>query len=382
MSSYIDKLKKLKNYPILLLFFGFILIFSAIDILTADKDFSEYENKYLQTKPKLSIESLVSNEYSYKYEKYINEQFILRNKWIDLKSRIEFYLGKTENNGIVYGKSNYMFDKLQKVDEKQLDKNVDNIIKFLENYQDKNINFALAPSSYEILKDKLPYGLKLYNQRDMINSVYQRLEDNKAKTIDLVSALESHKDEYIYYKTDHHWTSLGAYYVYVEFMKSLGKDYVDINNLKANEIEGFLGTYFSKAKKFNSEFDKITYYDINIDIMIIKDKAYADIYDFEKFHTRDKYGAFLYGNNDLTIISNKSSVDKKDKSRILIFKDSYGNSFVPFLTYNYDEVFVVDLRFNSEKVSEIMSKYEFDDILVMYSAYNFIEDSNLVKLGY
>ncbi len=382
MNSYIDKLKKLKNYPMLLLFFGFILIFSAIDIFTADKEFSEFENKYLQAKPKLSLESLVNNEYSHKYEKYINEQFILRNKWIDLKSRIEFYIGKTENNGIVYGKNNFMFDKLQKVDEKQLDKNVDNIIKFLENYQDKNISFALAPSSYEVLKDKLPYGLKLYNQRDMINSIYQKLENNKVKTIDLVSALESHEEEYIYYKTDHHWTSLGAYYAYVEFMKSLDKGYVDINDLKANEVEGFLGTYFSKAKKFNSEFDKITYYDIDIDRMIIKDKEYTDIYDFEKFKTRDKYGAFLYGNNDLTIISNKSSVEKKDKSRILVIKDSYGNSFVPFLTYNYDEVFVVDLRFNSEKISEIMGKYEFDEILIMYSAFNFIEDSNLVKLGY
>lgn len=383
MSNYIVKLKKLKNYPILLLFFGFILIFSIVDIIMPDKDFSEFENKYLQEKPRLTFDSLYNNEYSQKYEKYINEQFVFRNKWIDLKSRIEFFMGKTENNGIVYGKNNYMFDKVQKINEKQLDKNVENIKKFLIKYNDKSIKFALAPNSYEILKDKLPYGLKLFNQRDMVNSVYAKLSENKnLEAINLIDALDLHRNEYIYYKTDHHWTNLGAYYAYVEFMESLGKDYIDINKLKANEIVGFLGTYFSKAKKFNSEFDKITYYDVNIDKMIIKDKEYADIYDYEKFITRDKYAAFLYGNNDLTIITNKDSVNKKDKSRILIFKDSFGNSFVPYLIYSYDEVYVLDLRFNSQKVSQIMEKYDFDDILIMYSASNFIDDSNLMKLDY
>jgi hypothetical protein len=383
MSNYIVKLKKLKNYPILLLFFGFILIFSAIDILMPDKDFSEFENKYLQQNPKLTFDSLYSNEYSQKYEKYINEQFTLRNKWIDLKSRFEFFMGKTENNSIVYGKNNYMFDKIQKINEQQLDKNVEHIKKFLDKYNDKSIKFALAPNSYEILKGKLPYGLKLFRQRDMINNVYAKLSEIKnVEIINFVDALDAHNNEYVYYKTDHHWTNLGAYYAYVEFMESLGKDYVDISNLKANEVEGFLGTYFSKAKKFNSEFDKITYYDVNIDKMIIKDKEYADIYDYEKFKTRDKYAAFLYGNNDLTIITNKDSVNKQDKSRILIIKDSFGNSFVPYLTYSYDEVYVLDLRFNSQKVSEIMGKYDFDDILIMYSTNNFIEDSNLMKLGY
>ncbi len=93
MNDFIIKLKKLKNYPILVIFFVFILIYSAMDILTPDIEFSEFENKYLQQKPKLTIDTLFNNEYTPKYEKYINEQFLLRNKWIDIKSRIEFYLG-------------------------------------------------------------------------------------------------------------------------------------------------------------------------------------------------------------------------------------------------------------------------------------------------
>mgnify|MGYP001063298536 FL=1 len=217
----------------------------------------------------------------------------------------------------------------------------------------------------------------------MINSVYAKLSESKnVEVLNFVNALSSHNNEYIYYKTDHHWTNLGSYYAYVEFMKTVGKDYVDINKLEAHEVEGFLGTYFSKAKKFNSDFDKITYYDVNVGKMSIADKEYSDIYDYGKFKTRDKYSALLYGNNDLTIITNKDSANKQNKSKILIFKDSFGNSFIPYLTYSYDEVYVLDLRFNSQKVSEIMEKYDFDDILIMYSANNFIDDVNIMKLGY
>ncbi len=383
MKDFIIKLKKLKNYPLILMFFTFIFAFTAIDIITPDKSFSEFENKYLQARPKFTLNSFYYNEYVPKYEKYINEQFVLRNKWIDLKSRVEYYMGKTENNSIIYGKDNYMFDKVQFINQKQLEKNIENIKKFVEMYQDENIRFALVPNSYEVLKEKLPYGLKLFNQSKMIDDVYSNFSKHKnIEFLNFVDLLSSHKNEYIYYKTDHHWTNLGAYYAYVEYMQNLGKEYVNINNLNAHEVEDFLGTYFSKAKKFNAESDKITYYDANVEKMSFGDKEYTDIYDYDKFDTRDKYAAFLYGNNDLTVISSKDSENKQDKSRILVIKDSFGNSFVPYLTYSYDEVYVLDLRSNSQKVSEIMQNYDFDDILIMYSANNFIDDINIIKLTY
>lgn len=380
MKKIMEKLKKLKHYPILLLFFIFIFSFTLIDLITPQTAFSEMENKYLQLRPKFTFNSFIKNEFVPKYEKYINEQFLLRNKWIDLKSRVEFYIGKTENNGIVYGKDDYLFDKMQTIDEKQLAKNTESIKTFIEKYNDKKINFALIPNSYEVLNNKLPYGLTLYNQSELINNVYDIYSQyDNVETIDILSTLKEHKDEYIYYKTDHHWTTLGAYYAYVQFMKNVDKPFVNIDDLVSNEVEFFLGTYYSKAKKFNSSFDTITYYNVDIDNMTIGDKKYTDIYDYEKFNVRDKYAAFLYGNNDLTVITNKASANKENKSKILVIKDSFGNSFVPYLTYSYDEVYVVDLRFNSEKLSDIMNKYDFDDILIMYSVNNFIDDINIVK---
>ena len=299
MKEFMTKFKKIKDYPIIVMFFSFIFILTIIDIILPDKSFSDFENKYLQTKPKFTLNSFFYNEYVPKYEKYINEQFVLRNKWIDLKSRVEYYIGKTENNGIVYGKDNYMFDKVQTINEKQLEKNFLSIKKFIEKYHNESIKFALIPSSYEILNEKLPYGLKLFDQSIIINKLYDEYSKyDNVKVLDFLNLLNSYDNEYIYYKTDHHWTTLGAYYAYVEYMKSVGKPYIDINELNAHEVEGFLGTYFSKAKKFNTELDKITYYDVNIDKMTFSGKEYSDIYDYEKFEVRDKYASFLYGNKD------------------------------------------------------------------------------------
>ncbi|QSX07078.1 hypothetical protein JYG23_06755 [Sedimentibacter sp. zth1] len=385
MKNYFNKIKKLKNYPLLLLFFTFILSFTIIDIISPDKEFSDLENKFLQMTPEFSYDKFVKNEYVPKYERYINEQFLFRNKWINLKSRSEFYLGKTENNGIVYGKDGYLLDKTQNINEKQLKRNIESIKKFIEMYSDANIKFALIPNSYEVLKEKLPLGLKLYNQAGLIENVYNEYSTyDNVTTLDFLSLMNEHENEYIYYKTDHHWTTLGAYYAYIDFMKSVDKQYVDVDDLKTNEVEFFLGTYYSKAKKFNAQFDDITYYDVEIANMLIGDKEYKDIYDYEKFNVRDKYAAFIYGNNDLTVIKNKGSLNKSEdkKTKVLIIKDSFGNSFVPYLTYNYDEVYVLDLRSNSKKVSEIMETCDFDDVLIMYSVNNFIDDVNLIRATY
>lgn len=385
MKNTLYKLKKLKNYPIIVLFFTFIFVLTFIDIITPQKEFSDLENKCLQMKPKFQYDAFVKNEFVPKYEKYINEQFVLRNKWIDLKSRAEIYIGKTENNGIVYGKDGYLFDKVQNINEKQLKKNIESINKFMEIYNKENITFALVPNSFEVFKEKVPLGLELYDQNNLINNVYSLYSKlDNVNTLDLLNLMDKHKNEYIYYRTDHHWTTLGAYYAYVDAMKSLEMPYANIENIKANDIDFFLGTYYSKAKKYNANYDSMIYYNVDILNMTIGDKIYKDIYDYSKFEERDKYAAFLYGNNDLTVIKSRSSEYKKDadKTKILVIKDSFGNSFAPFLTYSYDEIYVLDLRCNSKKVSEIMNSYDFNDVLILYSVNNFISDMNITKLTY
>ena len=380
-------MKKILKYPLTIIFSIFILAAFIFDIIKPDKKFSEFENKNLTQRPKFTWQSLVSNKYTQNYEKYINDQFVGRDTWINLKSISEMGLAKIENNGIVYGKDGYMFDKLNTPDMERLNKNMMYFQQFIEKYPDEHITVGIIPNSYEVLTDKVPMGLNNIDQTKYTNELFEKLEGNNLREIYFLEALKPHKDEYIYYKTDHHWTTLGAYYAYAEYVRSLSMNPVALEEIEDLSIyvDDFYGTYFNKSKHISAEADTITVYkDIPVESIEINGQRKDGLYDMYKFNTRDKYGAFLYGNNGQTVI--KSSVNKYHKegqtSKIMVIKDSYANSFVPFLMYNFDEIHIIDLRHFVPKMSLYLKENNFDEILLMYNFKNFSEDTNIPKLRY
>lgn len=384
-----NRLKELLKTPLIWCFALFILGYTAWDLLTPDKEKSDMENRYLQQKPTLTLKNLFAkgdNAYNQRYEKYINDQFVLRDDWITLKSRAETALGKIENNGIAYGKDGYLFEKVVSVDEENLQKNIQYVQEFLQMYPQQKTTLCIIPNAYTVLTDKLPAGFEniTVNQRDWINRIYQSQWPSNLSTLDITDALAEHSDEYIYYRTDHHWTTLGAYYAYAQLMQQLGQEPVALSELDGKTVENFYGTYFSKAKKFDAQADTITYYEIPDAGVTIDGKEQDGYYDFSKFEVRDKYAAFLRGNNGYTVIKSgvRTVEEGQEPSRILIIKDSYANSFAPFLLYNYDEVHVVDLRYLAGSLSQLINEGGFDEILLMYNFSNLVTDTNLYKLGY
>lgn len=369
-----------KKYGLLLTFVGLVSSISIIDMIKPHKSFSELENRVLSKAPTFKLKTFLSGEFNPKFEKYINDQFLFRDSWIDLKSKAEFALGKIENNGIIYGKDHYMFEKFDEIDEEILTKNIDCVKQFIEKY-DLPTTFALIPNSYMILSDKLPAGTSLINQYEYIDTIYQFLSDLSIHTLDLSDTLSRHASDYIYYRTDHHWTTYGAYLAYSDFVSSLGLSPIALEKLTPKEVSNFYGTYFSKTKLFNAVSDTITYYPLDVDLTI-DGKGYDTLYDEAKWLERDKYGAFLWGNNGITVIksTDAQNTSSDGPSKILVFKDSYANSFVPFLTYNFDEVHVIDLRSLPMKVSDYLKDHDFDEVLIMYNFKNFSEDTNITKI--
>ena len=116
--------------------------------------------------------------------------------------------------------------------------------------------------------------------------------------------MQNNKEDYIYYRTDHHWTTYGAYLAYKEFINSIGGTPINIDDLELIRVEDFYGTYFSKAKPFNIEPDILTYVDLSGVTMNISGEEYDSIYDYSQLELRDKYALFLRGNNPLTIVKN------------------------------------------------------------------------------
>ncbi len=385
-----NKVKEILRYPLLLIFAGLILITTVLDLATPAKSFSEMENRYLAQRPEMTIRSLMAQDedqkYSIQYEEYTNDQFIGRDGWITLKSIAESALGKIENNGIAYGDDHYMFAKMQyfsDLQNRQYPRNISFIQQMAEKYPQMKIAFGIIPNSYAVLWEKVPFGLENINQEAGIAEIYQGITAPNVEKLYFLPLLQEHRDEYIYYRTDHHWTTLGAYYGYQEVVRSLGMEPVSLEELAplAHEVNDFYGTYYSRAKAYNAVPDTITWYDIPVTSVKVGDEEKGALNDLAQFEKRDKYAGLLWSNNGLTVIKSDNNRYHEDgkTSRILYLKDSYGNSFAPYLTYHYDEVWVVDMRYNA-MLSPILEMAEFDQVLVMYNYTTFTEESNIYKL--
>lgn len=374
----------LKKYPTFFIFSILVILFTVIDIINSPNEFSELENRKLSQMPILSLKSYIDTSFSSDYEKYINDQFFLRDNWIDLKSRIEYLLGKRENNDIIFGKENYLFKKFTTFNDEMLENNLNSIITFTNNYN-KEVDFFIIPNSYAIYDELTPRYLPLVDQLSLINSINSYLSsksNDHINTINVAEELLKNKDDYIYYKTDHHWTSYGAYLAYLKYMDYLGLEIVDINNLEKITINNFLGTYYNRSKYFKADSDFITYYNI-LDLYIkIDGKEQLSLMDLDKFKGSDKYSAFLWGNNGLTKVINENISEERKGSSILIFKDSYANSFIQFLSYNYEIIDIIDLRYFKESIRNFMKDKNYNEILIMYSFNNLSSDINIRRLKF
>ena len=414
-------MKKILQYPIAVLFALFISVFFLVDVFNSDRAFSEFENTSLAQKPAFSWSSFVDGSFGSKYVKYINEQFLGRDNWISMKAVADMGLGRIESHGVTYGDDHYLMEKLEIVEDQNYPANAGtNIVKqtaldrsngmvssFLQMY-DQPITFSLVPNSYAILEDEVPTGFPGADQQAYTQQIYRTLSevDDQLEIVDFSDALSQHKDEYIYYRTDHHWTTLGAYYAYIAYCEQKGLTPVSLEELEENKVEDFYGTFYSKAKRPSQPADTITWYDVDVDEFAFvanlqQDKQLAQLgevvqedglellrvdgmMDQRKFEVRDKYAAFMWGNSGYVKIKSSHNLNHQEgkTSRLLLFKDSYANSMIPYLTYNYDEIIVVDLRYMAKSTKELMQE-EFDDIFVMYNFSTYVSGaSDLAKLKF
>ncbi len=364
-------IKKLLKYPLTLIFMGFILVFSILDSVYPEREFSELENEPLATMPSFSLEELINNEYTPKFEEYVNDQFVFRDSWIDLKSRLEFLLTKVENNGILYGDDDQLFAKFFAVDEEQFATNLTALSDFVSRYPEKT-SVLIAPVASNILSDSLPANPPMVDENQVIDDIYSAA--NGADIIDVREILSAHKNEYIYYRNDHHWTTYGAYLAYLEYAEQKALPVFDIADASAVTVENFYGTHYSKSKYFAALPDTLTYYDMSNTMVL--DGETLPIYDLSKLDTVDKYGMFLRGNYG------NFTIDGDGEGSVLVIKDSYANAFIPFLCASYDRIDVVDFRIYNHSVSALIDEHNYDDVLILYNSTTFTEDGNFAKISF
>lgn len=369
--------QELKKFPIVLLFLAFLFCFSILDALWPKRGFSELENRKLMQPPKLTLAGVLSKDdpWMAKYTEYTKDQFIFRDGWIDLKSRAEAMLLKTENNGIWFGKDNYLFPKFLAVGER-FEKNLDAVERMAQRHPGK-VSVMIAPSSSLVLSEKLPWQAPVADEDIYHDSIVERLS-GQAAVYDLRKTLRAHGDEYIFYRTDHHWTSEGAYLAYEQFAGSKGLPLFDRSAANEKKVENFYGTSYSKARNYDVVPDTITYYDLPNQLTVYTANADGSesgetgpLYNTADFETRDKYKAFLRGNNGYSVLEGNGT------GSILITKDSYANAFIPYLVEDYASIGIVDFRYLNKKVDSLIERGGYDEILVLFSFQGFMDDMTL-----
>lgn len=368
------------NRIVMIIFLTFIGGVACLHILTIDMDFSETENRYLTKMPTLTIEGIVSGDFMSELEEYLSDQFAMREFWIGLKAKVEKALGKRENNGIYFGKDGYLFENFHQPKE-QLGKNVASISYFIEKAEDVSVYMMLVPTSVEIYPEKLPLFAEVANQKEIIEEVKHALT-GRVDWIDIYESLLQGKNQQIYFKTDHHWTTRGAYIAYKEAAKLMGFTPFEQEDFNIEIVStDFYGTHYTRAQDKSVLADRIEIFhpkfDVSYQVEINhKGLAYVSLYDLDYLEKRDQYSIFLYGNQSLVKIKSHMGNGRK----LLVIKDSYAHVLVPFLTNHYEEIHMIDLRYFRENLKFYMVENNLTDVLFVYNVANFAEDTNLFWL--
>ena len=352
----------------------FVLIFTISFIFLPKKSFSENENRYLEKFPTFSYKALLNGKYISSLENYIIDHFPLRDLFMSIKSNTELLLGERLINNVYVGKNEYLFMKYDKME------NPDRLIKKLNDFynnNDINMQLMLVESSGNIYSELLPKNVDYSIVLNDINYICNNIEFD---CIDIHNYLMDGKKNYnMFYKLDHHWTSYGAYYAYLAFASKNNITPISINDFDIKEISNsFNGTLYSKTGLYQYKSDSIVSFNNNSKLKVnyVNENVVSDtLYNIENLDKKDKYTYFLNGNHPLIEITNEELSDN-----ILVIKDSYANSFIPFLTNHYGKVYVIDLRFYSGNISNFISENNIENVLFLYSMQGISEDVNIYKL--
>ncbi len=371
------------------LFLIFIFVFGILFIALPDADFSESENRILAKAPEVSLKSVFDGSFEVGFENYLTDQFPFRDFWVRSNTAVSIYaLGKKDINGVYLGKDGYLFEKFENIGKDRMQKQIDALTAFSQRLS-APVYFAIAPNSIAIFSDKLPAfapaekeydGEILSNQRKYINLFYSSLPDT-VTTVDLASALEKHKDEYIYYRTDHHWTTLGAFYAYEKICEALCVAQNSVDDYTVTPVsDSFYGTLFSKGN-FPVSPDTITRFDINtpVNYTVVSDgEEKPSLYDESFLEKKDKYSYFMSGNPAHLTVNTEAGTGKT----AVFIKDSYTHCLLPFFLPYFDTIHMIDPRYINANLTDYVSELSPDCVIVIYNAKTLSEDTSFIKLGY
>lgn len=372
--------RRTHNVLLAFVFLLFLLVCFFINLCVKDREFSDTENRSLAQKPALTWASISDGSYFSGLTTHFSDQFFARDGWISMKLWEDSLLGRKDSGGVFLCENDYLMAPPEAADQDAIAASSSAINQFAARYPDADMRIMVVPEAASILPEYLPSNAPVRDQLQDINE-YLSLLDSSVTRLDAVSPLTAAKDREIYYKTDHHWTSLGAYTTFCYNSTAMGitgavQEY-DVYTV-TNSFEGTLSSKSGShavqdhieiyAPKNSSVEYYVTYPDSS--------EKVCSVYRSDCLEAKDKYTVFFGGNHSIIEIKTTANNDKN----LLLFKDSYANCFVPFLLSYYESITIIDPRYYYDNVDLIMKNSGITDVLFLYCGDTILTDTSLADV--
>lgn len=364
-----------RNKILISLFCGFIGIFLLLFLALPKNELSVNEKRELAKLPAFNVKAALNGSFESGFEEYLSDRFPFREKLTALDAYFKLYTGRNGANGVYKGKDGYLINTPVKCDNKAFNANMDAMHDFIARTGLKT-SVMIVPTAGYIMSDKLPKNHETYRDGGLIEQAKKNLYA-AAEVIDLAEEFKDKKDKYqFYYKTDHHWTSRGAYTAYCLFAQMRG--FEPMTDFDVQSYDGFYGTTYSKSALWGEKDEtlEVWRYPNNVTVEIdegVKTEKYDNMFFDEHLSEPDMYPVFLDGNHALTRLTNPDS----DDGRLLLLKDSYAHCLAPFLIKHYSQIDMVDLRYYFQSVSELVKTEQYDEALMVYGLSSLCESSDI-----
>lgn len=357
---------KKSNIAAIILFLGF-LISMALGYLLPKAEFSEMEKRYLAEPPSMSVQSLFSGKWGKEAETYLTDHVPGRNLFVGINAYLELWAGRQglKDVWVAEGK---LLEAPAACDESTVKKNMQFVNNFAQTVG-QQVDVMIVPSA------GWAAGVAGYDDQDTLEAVYQAAGP-EVSIVSVEGIFENRPD--LYYNTDHHWTSQGAYLAYETYMRILGKGYRPAENFTIATADNFQGSTYSRSALWLTPAEQMELWQGSENLTVSNGETegtHSGIFYKENLEIADKYTVFLDGNHSIVRVKNPEKTGK-----LLVIRDSYGHCLGGFLAESYGEVVLVDLRYYRQAVSELVEQEGFDNILVCYSCANFLTDTNLMLL--
>ena len=358
------------------IFMVLLLGLAGKEALSHQRTYSPVEKRELQTRPEISITKVLDGRFQKKYESYLRDQFPGRDHWVSFQTDMELFMGKNEIHNVYIGKNHYLLEHYteKEFDPQQISKNLQALEKFVgKAKQNEDVHVMMVPTKSWILREKLPAFAPHYKEQKFYDALQQKLEKEDV-LISVEPVLDAHKEEEIYYRTDHHWTTLGAWYAYEQYTKAVGGDLQRAQGKKKFRCisKDFYGTTYAKIN-YARQADKIEIYEPADKLRVVYnmgEKKTKTLYDVSFLKTADQYSVFTGGNQAVLQITGGI----KNGKTLLLIKDSFANSILPFLAEDYEKLVVVDLRQLNVSGDRLLEMFSPTDILILYNSAQFAQD--------